>query len=168
MPKACPPAICYLHVTSALVLSATLTACSLADPLLRETHRSDSSLYLSNSTNPRTPFVADAAPSQLETAKPETQIKVIPASADVAAIVNPDTRIYIQIAAFSNKQNASRYRDELAKQQPHPVVVFHDKTTDKVMHKVQIGPFTTLAAADKAERQIRQQMTVDTVSYVRR
>lgn len=167
MQTACQHTKSPVRLTFFLLLIPLLTACSLADPLLRETHRADSSHYVAaESASSMTPTPAEPTPLPLSDA--ETSIAIVPASADLSKIVNPDSQIYIQVGAFDSEQNANRYREELAKLLSYPVTVYRDDLAEKVLFKVQLGPFKDLQSADAAERKLRQQTTVESLSYIRR
>lgn len=166
MPLSCPKPCLFALVFLVLVIPL-LSACGLTEPVFRETYRSDSSIYLANGTT--TGFQPGAASTMAAASgKKSEHITVVPASAELGTITDPDTQIYIQLAAFGNEANARKYRDELAKKQSQPVVVYRDDTADQAKFKVQIGPYATLNAAASGERQLRQQLDIDKVRYVRR
>ncbi|MGV6817705.1 MAG: SPOR domain-containing protein [Thiotrichales bacterium] len=166
MPSSCPKPSLFALVFLVLVIPL-LSACGLTEPVFRETYRSDSSIYLANANT--TGFQSSTAnPIAAASGEKSESITVVPASAELGTITDPNTRIYIQLAAFDNEANARKYRDELAKKQSQPVVVYRDDTADQAQFKVQLGPYATLNAAASGERKLRQQLDIDKVRYVRR
>lgn len=64
---------------------------------------------------------------------------------------------FVQVASFSNEQNAIRFRDELAAQVSDPVVVHEAVVQGRRYHRVRIGPFQTQTKAQNIVRQLAHQ-----------
>ncbi len=162
------PAVYLLPLSLLLVL---LPACSMTDGLFRETHRSESSVYIAPGLDQPgvTNEVANAAKPADQTlaAMDEEQVTTVPASGDLSTLP-PQGKLYIQVAAFSSPDNAKKLRDQLAKAQSYPVEVYQETTENGTFYKVQFGPFASVKEADAAEHTIRAAANTDKISYVRR
>ncbi len=94
------------------------------------------------------------APGETTIAKPGvTAAPPSTTSADVQPVTATPTAdmhgYFIQVGAFSNRQNAERAREKLLKVQQHPVTISPFQGRYQVLQRVQIGPFPSEEEAAK-------------------
>jgi rare lipoprotein A len=84
----------------------------------------------------------------------------------VAAPIIDSTQFFVQVGAFGAKDNALSLQSKLAAIVPMPIEI-SEATTPNTVHKVQVGPFSDVASAEKA-RSYLAQMSSGTPIIVKR
>lgn len=74
-----------------------------------------------------------------------------PATATAAA----DSRLFLQVGAFQNRDNAHRLRSNIESQKVGAVRVVETSTERGTFYKVQVGPLPDVAAADRIARALK-------------
>lgn len=84
------------------------------------------------------------APVEVEAITPDTPAEPTPAP--------PKTDIYLQFGAFADKANAERLAADMRAAGLAPVEVAATRARGQRIHRVRIGPLTTVDAADRTQR----------------
>ncbi len=75
-------------------------------------------------------------------APPGSQPRLIPAVAH-------DSRIYVQVGAFSDRQNAERLRNRLARMPIRPIEIQQATSKQRLIYRVRVGPLDSVSDADR-------------------
>jgi cell division septation protein DedD len=78
-----------------------------------------------------------------------------------------DTRYYLQLAAYTSRENAEKQLKKMKAALKHPVVIFEESDNDKQYFKLQVGPFANLQEAVRAEPDVLSSGFTK-VRYIRR
>ncbi len=78
-----------------------------------------------------------------------------------------DTRYYLQLAAYTSRENAEKQQKKLKAALKHPVVIFEEADNGTEYFKLQVGPFANLQEAVRAEPEVLSS-GFSKVRYIRR
>ncbi len=100
------------------------------------------------------PVVAKATPAaRLPAGKPAgpapaAPVAVAAAPRPEAPVASPGPRMFIQVGAFSSRENADRLKTRVAKDLRRAVRVDTDQVNGKAFHRVRVGPVESVDEAD--------------------
>ncbi len=97
--------------------------------------------------------------------------KAEPTGSDAAATKKAapatDTRYFLQLAAYTSRENAEKQQKKLKATLKHPVVIFAEADDGTEYFKLQVGPFANLQEAVRAEPEVLSSGFTK-VRYIRR
>ncbi len=103
------------------------------------------------------PTTRPVSSPSIKEAQPRSQPQSRPLSTQQAPRSNkPEAGYYVQVGAFSRRENAARLKVRLAKAELGTLQIFAGPSQHGTLHRVQIGPFSSLKSAKRSQAVVRE------------
>ncbi len=149
MPSATTRLLAVVTLLPSAALLTSLSGCSAQQKLFGKP--SSSAAWQSTYEEKKETATANTATATEENAKPITGA----------------TRYFLQLAAYTTRENAEKQLAALKKKLKQPAEIFAEQDNGQQYYKLQVGPFPTLQEAVRAEPAIHE-AGFDKIRYIRR